>query len=432
MKRRIFLTEQNKKVKEELDLIKKKRKIKELKKRNLTENLPRINTNYLIENKEYIELDKKLKLNIKNIIVNNSKINCYINKYDEHLKLIFDIYHKIGLNSISSINFIIKDSLCYNEYKEFLINFGILNVFISMEQMNFIFKRLSKKNLNNKNTENILLNNIDKIKIQQKSYLTFDDFKLSLLLILILSNMENNNIQILKSDYESLNEKIVELMFEYLELAVPFFRRDIEDMINQRRNMNSKEFKEWKKKKKNNLLNIFNNLFINKDDYSILLKKIKTNLDILPTFSDIKISKAFSGKKLKKENKKKNLKDKNDTSLKKLIIKKNYNKINLSAKKYSISLDKKNKSEKIIYNKSKSKKIKNLKEKKIKKIENEDDLKSIDFSLSYTISTIRDKEIGSIETNINTVTNLINKSENIKEKKKENIINKKLSKNKIE
>ena len=273
MKRRIFLTEQNKKVKEELDLIKKKRKIKELKKRNLTENLPRINTNYLIENKEYIELDKKLKLNIKNIIVNNSKINCYINKYDEHLKLIFDIYHKIGLNSISSINFIIEDSLCYNEYKEFLINFGILNVFISMEQMNFIFKRLSRKNLNNKNTENILLNNIDKIKIQQKSYLTFDDFKLSLLLILILSNMENNNIQILKSDYESLNEKKVELMFEYLELAVPFFRRDIEDMINQRRNMNSKEFKEWKKKKKNNLLNIFNNLFINKDDYSILLKK---------------------------------------------------------------------------------------------------------------------------------------------------------------
>ena len=46
-------------------------------------------------------------------------------------------------------------------------------------------------------------------------------------------------------------------------------------------------------------------------------------------------------------------------------------------------------------------------------------MKSIDFSLSYTISTIRDKEIGSIETNINTVTNLISKSEFIKEKSKD-------------
>ena len=434
MKRRIFLTEQNKKVKEELDLIKKKRKLKELKKRNLSENLPKINANYFIENKEYIELDKKLILNIKNIIDNNSNINCYINKYNDHLKLIFDIYHKIGLNSITSINFIIEDSLCYNEYKEFLINFGILNVFISKEQMNFIFKRLSRQNLNNKNNknnDNIILNNIDKVKIQQKSYLTFDDFKLSLILILILSNMENDNIQIMKSDYDSLNEKIVELLFEYLELEIPFFRRDIEDMINQRRNMNSKEFKEWKKKKKNNLLNIFNNLFINKDDYSTLLKKIKTNFDILPTFSDIKITKVFSEKKIKKENKKKNLKNSNDIPLKKLKIKKNFNKISLNAKKYSISLDKKNKSEKNIYNKSNSK-IKNLKEKKIKKIENEDDMKSIDFSLSYTISTIRDKEIGSIETNINTVTNLINKSEHIKEKKKENNINKKLSKNNFE
>jgi hypothetical protein len=36
---------------------------------------------------------------------------------------------------------------------------------------------------------------------------------------------------------------------------------------------------------------------------------------------------------------------------------------------------------------------------------------SIDFSLSYTNSTLRDKENGSIETNINTETNMINKSE---------------------
>ena len=54
--------------------------------------------------------------------------------------------------------------------------------------------------------------------------------------------------------------------------------------------------------------------------------------------------------------------------------------------------------------------------KKRNNLENNEDLKSIDFSLSYTISTNRDKEINSIETNIYTDANIINKSELIKEK----------------
>ena len=312
-KARIFLTEQNKKIERELEFIKKNRKLKELKKRNLSGYLPKIDSNYLKENKEYIELDKKLLVNIKNIINNNSQISNNLNKYNNHLKLIFDVYHKLGLNSISSINCVIDNSLCYNEFKEFLINFGILNTIISLKQMNFIFKRLSRKNKSLENN-NIINNNkpIDKIEYQHKSYLTFNDFKLSLLLIVILSNMENDNIQIMKSNYDYLNEKLVELLFNYLELIIPFFRRDIEDMINQRRNMNNKDYKEWKKKKKKDLLNIFNNLNINKNVYSILLKKIKTNFDILPSFSEPKIKKVLSDKILVKKKIKKNQNNSNE------------------------------------------------------------------------------------------------------------------------
>ena len=418
---KIFLSEQNKKIKEELEIIKRNRKLKELKRRNLSQNLPKINSNYFLENKEYIELDKNLKNNIKKILGENSKINNYLNKYDSHLKLIFDIYHKIGLNSITSINFIVENSLCYNEYKEFLINFGILNVFISMEQMNFIFKRLSRFN-NTKAKEDILKekdNNKDKIKYEQKQYLTYNDFKMSLLMILILSNMENDNIQIMKSDYDNLNDNLVELLFEYLEFIIPFYRRDLEDIINKRRNMNSKEFKEWKKKKRKDLLNIFNKLYINKDEFYVLQKKIRTNLDILPSFSDSKVIKVSSRRKIKKLKKCKNLKLENNIKLKKIKVNKKENKNNkniLKIVKHSNSVTKKIK-------------LENRKNNKIKKNdENEDDMKSIDFSLSYTLSTIRDKEIGSIETNLNTVTNLIsNKSEFIKEKAKIN----KIKENKI-
>ena len=416
-KTRVFLTEQNKKIERELEFIKKNRKLKELKKRNLSGYLPKIDSNYLKENKRYIELDKKLLVNIKNIINNNSQISSYLNKYNNHLKLIFDVYHKLGLNSISSINCIIDNSLCYNEFKEFLINFGILNTIISLKQMNFIFKRLSRKNKSLENN-NIINNNkpIDKLEYQHKSYLTFNDFKLSLLLIVILSNMENDNIQIMKPNYDYLNGKLVELFFNYLELIIPFFRRDIEDMINQRRNMNNKDYKEWKKKKKKDLLNIFNNLNINKNTYSILLKKIKTNFNILPSFSQPKIKKVLSDKILVKKKTKK-LQNNPNEPIKKVEIKKIINKNNLNIIKNSNSYDKK-KSEKKIYNDPKV--IKHLNEIKNKRnIENIDDMKSIDFSLSYTISTIRDKEIGSIETNINTVTNLISKSEFIKEKSKD-------------
>jgi len=413
---KMFLLEQNKKIKEELEKIKyeRKKRMKLLKKRNHSENsiMPKINLNYFIENKEYIELDKRLLLNVQNIAENNSKINYYLNRYDNHLKLIFEFYHKVGLNTIASINSTDSNWLYFNEYKEFLINFGILNVFISKQQMNFIFKRLSRQNntyLKDKNTstEN---KGVDYNNFHIKPYLTFNDFRMSLLLVLILSNMESDNIQIMKTDYQKLNERLVQLFFEYLEFVIPYFRRDIEDMINQRRKMNNKNYKDWKIKKKNDLLNMFNELYLDINDYSILLKKIKSKSDILPSFGETKLTKVLSEKKIiNKSNSKnsfvKNNKDKNNKNILKLKYSKTFNE------------KRKNKKQNDKNEKPSIKDKKNLRDiKKRNNLENNEELKSIDFSLSYTISTNRDKEINSIETNIYTDANIINKSELIKEK----------------
>ena len=224
--------------------------------------------------------------------------------------------------------------------------------------------------------------------------------------------MENDNIEKMKNDYENLNEKLDELLFDYLELIIPFYRRDIEDMVNKRRNMNSKCFKEWKKKKKKDLLNIFNNLYLDEYNYSILLKKIKNKSDILPYFSETKITKVALGNKKLNEKKREYIHFSNNIHLKKIKIKNKIDKKSINLK-YSKTFEENRKTEcKIIKTRTK-KDIINSNEiiNKKNNTENTDDMSSIDFSLTYTISTHRDKENGSNETNINNDTKTINKSE---------------------
>lgn len=226
--------------------------------------------------------------------------------------------------------------------------------------------------------------------------------------------MESDNIQIEKNDYEILNEKMVELLFDYLELVIPFYRRDIEDMVNKRRNMNSKELKDWKMKKKNDILNIFYNLYLNENDYPILLKKIKCKYDILPNFSEAKMTKKYLGDKENKKKKKEIIHFLNKSHLKKLKIKKKKSKNNLINLKYSKTFEEKSKSENKTSKKISKKELKMKNEINNKKTNtdiSDGEMVSIDFSLSYTNSTLRDKENGSIETNIYTETNMINKSE---------------------
>ena len=131
------------------DYIKKKQE-------SLPENqkIPKNKINYFKEEKNYIDFDRNLISKIQTLMNSTNNISNYIKIYDQHLKLIFEIYHKIGQNKITSITGNTDDSLYLNEFKEFLTNFGLLNILITKEQMNFIYKRLTRKIENKDNKDN--------------------------------------------------------------------------------------------------------------------------------------------------------------------------------------------------------------------------------------------------------------------------------------
>ena len=244
-----FLIQQNIKMKEQFKQMK-QQKDDYIKKRleSLPENqkIPKNKINYFKEEKNYIEFDRNLISKIQTLMNSTNNISNYIKIYDQHLKLIFEIYHKIGQNKITSINRNIDDSLYINEYKEFLTNFGLLNILITKDQMNFIYNRLTRKSELKDNN-----NNNEKNSEEQKQYLTYNDFRMSLLLLTIMTHLNNKDMKITEEDYNNILtvEKIEEL-FSYLGLKIPYIRKDLEALINSRRGMSAKDFFVWQQTQK--------------------------------------------------------------------------------------------------------------------------------------------------------------------------------------
>ena len=241
-----FLIQQNQKMKEQFKQMKQQKDdyIKK-KQESLPENqkIPKNKINYFKEEKNYIEFDRNLISKIQTLMNSTNNISNYIKIYDQHLKLIFEIYHKIGQNKITSINRNIDDSLYINEYKEFLTNFGLLNILITKDQMNFIYNRLTRK------TEVKENNNNNEKNFEQ--YLSYNDFRMSLILLTIMTHLNNKDMKITEEDYNNILtvEKIEEL-FLYLGLKIPYIRKDLEALINSRRGMSAKDFFMWQQNQK--------------------------------------------------------------------------------------------------------------------------------------------------------------------------------------
>ena len=248
-----FLIKQNKKMKEQFKQMKQQKDdyIKK-KQESLPENqkIPKNKLNYFKDEKNYIEFDRNLISKIQNLMNSTNNISNYIKIYDQHFKLIFEIYHKVGQNKITSINRNIDDSLYINEFKEFLTNFGLLNILITKEQMNFIFNRLTRKTESKDNNE--------KNSDEQKQYLTYNDFRMSLLLLTIMTHLNNKDMKITEEDYNNILtvEKIEEL-FLYFGLKIPYIRKDLEALINLRRSMSAKDFFIWQQNQKKEFLEKF-------------------------------------------------------------------------------------------------------------------------------------------------------------------------------
>ena len=262
--KKLFFSNQKLKLKEEFQQLKNKNELfskKKYENNPYNQKLPTVKTQFT-KDKNFVEFDKNLINKLENIINSNNNISNTLKKYDDHLKTIFDIYHNVGINKIS--NNIDYDSLFLNEYKEFLLNFFILNILINNEQMNFIFKRISYKNDNN--------------------YFNFFNFKTSFLLLIIFAFKNNNNLNINENDIKDLNEIKINKFFDYLNFTFPFERKKIEDSINKFKVMSTKEFFEKQKQIKKDVLPYFKGNYLTrpKSQNKIRIKSglTKDNLNI--------------------------------------------------------------------------------------------------------------------------------------------------------
>ena len=297
-----FFNEQNKKLTEQFKKLKtqKENLIKQkLEKKPSNQKLPTINKNYLDEDKDYIEFDKNLTNKLEELANGNNEIGNTIKKYEEHLKFLFDMYHNLGKKTLSMTEN--NDILYLNEFKEFLLNFCILNILITPEQMNFIFKRLSRKN----NKEN-----------NSSLGISFKDFKTSFLFLNIMSRFTEKNKHINQEDVDNLTVNKIEEFFEYLRLSHPFERKIIENEINNRRNMSVKEFFELQQQIKKEYLYKFKG---NKSRSNSASYKIRPK-------SQNKIRRQSNGK-IKTNHKRDLTKDNNTNNIR--TIKKNISKKNI-------------------------------------------------------------------------------------------------------
>ena len=431
-----FLIQQNKKMKEQFKQIKQQKEDFLKKKQELlpeNQKIPKTHINYFKEEKNFIEFDRNLIPKLQTLMNSTNNISNFIKIYDQHLRLIFDIYHKIGQNKITSINGNNDDSLYLNEYKEFLGNFGLLNILITKEQMNFIYKRLTRKAENKENNEQ---------DYEQKQYLTYNDFRTSLLLLTIMTHLNSKELKITEDDYNLLNITKIEELFEYMGLKIPYIRKDLERLINGKRGMSAKDFFNWQQKMKKDYYDKFKGIqrkqserknsiiphsHTNRPKSSIKLNKkiisndVNINLKRVASKEDIDTHKNLSKKKIYKNNvitTTQNIIKKNSKILdKKINIKNNNNNnnninININSKNRAQSKSGNNSLEK---NKkmSNSEKIdKNKKNSKEKVLNIKKDNKKEDINNNKKNKNIPSKEIDNKNIKIN----------NEKKEKKDNVI----------
>ena len=201
------------------------------------------------EDKKYSDFEKNIYNSIQKTMQKEEIKQC-MNKYTNHLKVIYDIYSKMSLNKIDSKAVIHED-----EFNQFLINFTIIGIYITIEQMNWIFKNISKMSQNKRNNE---------------LYLDFEDFKISIGYLTIFSDLEVKSWKLKPQNIEDLTEEKLEKFFNNLGLKLPFDKVELEKFINDRRNMSVKNFlnlQQTKKRKEKN--NNYNNQLAKSEEIKI-------------------------------------------------------------------------------------------------------------------------------------------------------------------
>ncbi len=231
-----FYKKQRKKVKLQMNEILSKRqeylyRFKEKKDEKIK---PSPKPSYLEKDKEYCTFESNLIQTLDNLR-KREDVSKIFEKYNKHLKTIYDVYSKIGYNKIS---FFSKECIRLNEFKQFLINFGILGLLISTDQMNWIFTKIAKDKQNERDLQ---------------AYLDYDDFQITLCMLAIFSRFTERSRKLLPSDIDSTNGETIEYFFKFLGLKLPYNRIEMENFINDRRALTMKNLIDLQRKIKGNV-----------------------------------------------------------------------------------------------------------------------------------------------------------------------------------
>ena len=208
---------------------------------------PNQKPSYLEKDKEYCKFEANLLQTLDNLR-KREDVNKIFTKYNKHLKIIYEIYSKISLNKIS---FYTKECIRLNEFKQFLINFGILGLLVSTDQMNWIFNKIAKE----KQTER-----------EGQAYFDYDDFQIALCMLAIFSRFTERSRKLLPSDIDSTNGETIEYFFKFLGLKLPYDRIEMENFINDRRALTMKNLLELQRKIRSNVDGYKNGQYVDKEE----------------------------------------------------------------------------------------------------------------------------------------------------------------------
>ncbi len=248
-----FLTGEKRKLKEQYkELLRKKKlilKLREEEMKKLTDpptksGLP----DYIQKDKEYIKFEHEL-YGIINNLLEREDIKKVFTDYKEHLQLIYNIYSKIDCNKLSF--YLVDGGIKEESFKQFLINFTILGLLVSSDQMSYVYNVITRMSLD---------------KRENQSYLDYHDFEMALCYLAIFARFADRARKILPADIDNTNGETMEYFFKFLGLELPFEKYELEQYINDRRSMTVKNLLNLQQELRKNDVNEFKKVEMEKEE----------------------------------------------------------------------------------------------------------------------------------------------------------------------
>mmetsp|Transcript_19441 Transcript_19441/g.20216 ORF Transcript_19441/g.20216 Transcript_19441/m.20216 type:complete len:692 (+) Transcript_19441:582-2657(+) len=179
-------------------------------------------------------------------------------KFNEHIKLVYDIYAKTLINP--------KNEISMDDFQKFCNNFNILGLLLNHEEVQYIFKRIAYnqdktdhiRSLNLKEFSQAMiylcLFSIDNFAdVTEQNKLIIGDPLTAKVNYYQKINKSKQELMTLVTSQEHGTRGNIEAFFEFLEFTMPFDKRELENYINIQKNMNHMEKNLMLKNKSENL-----------------------------------------------------------------------------------------------------------------------------------------------------------------------------------